>query len=90
MKYSDFKVFFENVIVIFAVNFFQYSSISNRYGIGGGQRPKEWGNLAFSETFFGAESAEKLDLFEIFWEKLVLVTHFLALQATKILRNFGF
>ena len=26
--------------------------------------------LAFSDTFFGAEGAEKLELLEIFWEKL--------------------
>ena len=37
---------------------------------GGGQRPKGGANLTFSDTFFGAEGAEKWELLENFWEKL--------------------
>ena len=49
---------------------FRGKTFATRDATGGGQRPKGGPILAFSDTFFGAEGAEKWELLEIFWEKL--------------------
>ena len=54
----------------------------------GGQRPKGGPILAFSDTFFGAEGAEKWELLD-FLGKIGISDTFLSPQAPKILRNFG-
>ena len=50
----------------------------------GANGPRGGAILAFSDTFFGAKGAEKLELLEIFWEKFGLSDTFLVPQAPKI------